>query len=34
MCPDGRAPLIRAVWIIDTGADAPRLGNCAPSLVS
>ena len=23
-CPDGRSPSIRAVWIIDTGADAPR----------
>jgi len=29
-CPDGRSPSIRAVWIIDTGADAPRLVTAHP----
>jgi hypothetical protein len=30
ICPDGRAPLIRTVWIIDTGADSPRLVTAHP----
>ncbi|HEY5893971.1 MAG TPA: hypothetical protein VIT91_12140 [Chthoniobacterales bacterium] len=29
-CPDGRSPSIRAVWVIDTGADAPRLVTAHP----
>ena len=29
-CPDGRSPSIRAVWIIDTGAEAPRLVTAYP----
>jgi len=29
-CPDGRSPSIRVVWIIDTGADAPRLVTAHP----
>ena len=24
-CPDGRSPVIRAVWIVDAGTDFPRL---------
>lgn len=28
--PDGRSPQIRAVWIIDTGKDAPRLVTAYP----
>ena len=30
LCPDGRSPSIRAVWIIDIGADAPRLVTAYP----
>ena len=30
-CPDGRAPSLRAVWIIDAGADAPRLVTAHPA---
>ena len=30
LCPNGRSPLIRVVWIIDTGADAPRLVTAHP----
>lgn len=29
-CPNGRSPSIRAVWIIDAGADAPRLVTAHP----
>ena len=29
-CPDGRAPSIRAVWIIDSGSDVPRLVTAHP----
>lgn len=29
-CLDGRSPSIRAVWIIDAGADAPRLVTAHP----
>lgn len=29
-CPDGRMPTIRAVWIIDRGATAPRLVTAYP----
>ena len=29
-CPDGRSPSIRAVWIIDAGANAPRLVTAHP----
>ena len=29
-CPDGRSPSLRAVWIIDTRADAPRLVTAHP----
>jgi uncharacterized protein DUF6883 len=29
-CPDGRTPLIRTVWIIDTGTDTPRLVTAHP----
>ena len=29
-CPDGRMPAIRAVWIIDRGATAPRLVTAYP----
>jgi len=30
LCPDGRSPSIRAVWIIDAGADMPRLVTAHP----
>jgi hypothetical protein len=30
LCPDGRSPSIRSVWIIDRGADAPRLVTAYP----
>ena len=30
VCPDGRAPSIRTVWIIDSGADEPRLVTAHP----
>jgi hypothetical protein len=29
-CPDGRSPLIRAVWIVDDGAQFPRLVTAHP----
>lgn len=29
-CPDGRSPTIRAVWIIDEGAESPRLVTAHP----
>jgi hypothetical protein len=29
-CPDGRSPVIRVVWIIDGGANAPRLVTAHP----
>jgi hypothetical protein len=29
-CPDGRSPSIRAVWIIDEGAEFPRLVTAHP----
>jgi hypothetical protein len=29
-CPDGRAPLVRSVWIIDAHADFPRLVTAHP----
>lgn len=29
-CPDGRSPVIRSVWIIDKGADFPRLVTAHP----
>ncbi|MGH2505508.1 MAG: DUF6883 domain-containing protein [Ktedonobacterales bacterium] len=28
--PDGRNPLVRSVWIIETGSDAPRLVTAYP----
>jgi hypothetical protein len=28
--PDGRAPLVRTVWFIDTGRDAPRFVTAYP----
>jgi hypothetical protein len=28
--PDGRTPQVRAVWIVDTGKDAPRLVTAYP----
>ncbi len=30
VCPDGRSPSIRSVWIIDSGAAAPRLVTAHP----
>jgi hypothetical protein len=30
LCPDGRSPSIRTVWIIDRGEDAPRLVTAHP----
>ena len=30
VCPDGRTPSIRTVWIIDRGADKPRLVTAHP----
>jgi hypothetical protein len=30
ICPDGRAPSIRSVWIIDAGANEPRLVTAHP----
>jgi hypothetical protein len=30
ICPDGRSPSIRTVWIIDRGEDAPRLVTAHP----
>ena len=30
ICPDGRLPMIRAVWIVDVGADIPRLVTAYP----
>ena len=30
LCPDGRSPSIRAVWIIDAGSDVPRLVTAYP----
>lgn len=30
LCPDGRAPFIRSVWIIDSGTEAPRLVTVHP----
>ena len=29
-CPDGRAPIVRAVWIIDDGDSAPRFVTAYP----
>lgn len=29
-CPDGRMPMVRAVWILDAGADFPRLVTAYP----
>jgi hypothetical protein len=29
-CPDGRSPLMRAVWIVDEGTDFPRLVTAYP----
>jgi hypothetical protein len=29
-CPDGRMPVIRSVWIIDAGAEIPRLVTAHP----
>ena len=29
-CPDGRSPVIRAVWIVDAGTDFPRLITAHP----
>lgn len=29
-CPDGRAPLVRSVWIVRPGEDAPRLVTAYP----
>ena len=29
-CPNGRSPSIRAVWIIDSGTDTPRLVTAHP----
>lgn len=28
--PDGRLPQVRAVWIVDTGKDTPRLVTAYP----
>ncbi len=28
--PDGRTPLVRVVWFVDTGEDAPRLATAYP----
>ena len=30
VCPDGRSPSIRTVWIIDSGAENPRLVTAHP----
>ena len=30
VCPNGRSPSIRTVWIIDAGTDAPRLVTAHP----
>jgi hypothetical protein len=30
LCPGGRSPSIRVVWIVDKGADAPRLVSAHP----
>jgi hypothetical protein len=29
-CPDGRAPQVRSVWVIDANADFPRLITAYP----
>lgn len=31
ICPDGRSPIIKAVWIIDDGVEEPRLITAFPS---
>lgn len=33
LCPDGRIPSVRAVWIIDRGSTAPRLVTAHPSSI-
>lgn len=30
LTPDGRSPIVRSVWIIDTASDAPRLVTAYP----
>jgi hypothetical protein len=30
--PDGRNPVVRAVWMLDTGSDAPRLITMVPAI--
>lgn len=30
LTPDGRSPQVRAIWIVDTGKDAPRLVTSYP----
>lgn len=29
-CPDGRMPMVRAIWIVDAGAEIPRLVTAYP----
>jgi len=29
-CPDGRMPMVRAIWIVDAGAEFPRLVTAYP----
>lgn len=31
VCPDGRSPFVRAVWIIDRGSEVPRLVTAHPA---
>jgi len=31
ICPDGRRPIIKAVWIVDDGFEVPRLITACPS---
>jgi len=30
MAPDGRSPLVRAVWLVESGEDVPRLVTAYP----
>lgn len=30
LCPDGRSPSVRAVWIVDANSDVPRLVTAHP----
>ena len=32
-CPDGRAPIVQSVWILDIGSEIPRLVTAFPSKV-